>query len=211
MKMYFLFSSNSKAEINDSKLNAGSLSSLEMDHIKCTPQLDIMEKSSNKGVDVGNKIQKSIRSFFTKVALDVSAATAVQNDCIAGHDTASEAVSEILGDSNLTHSILKVDLKSAEKGSETHLDANMDMGSLMGGQMDTYRGEQNDNNQEGKDRDALKNQEKENKMESSLTEVVSSCIRKSPERTPVLPTRKNPNRRISVTDLIVPSNENSDF
>jgi hypothetical protein len=197
--------------MNNATVNAESLPSLKMDHLKCK---DIKESGPNKGFDNGNKIQKSIRSFFTKATLDSSGATAVQNNCLAGHE-ASEAVSEILAENNLTPLMLKVDVKSMEKGSEAHLDTSMDMDkaikSFMEGEMDTDPGEKTAHNQEGKYPDSLKNQEKENKMESSLNEVVSSCTRKSSEKTPVLPTRKNPNRRISVTDLIVPSNENSDF
>ena len=47
----------------------------------------------------------------------------------------------------------------------------------------------------------LNNQGKENQMDTPFDGALNTSAIKSPIKTPVLPTRKNTNRRISVSDL----------
>lgn len=54
----------------------------------------------------------------------------------------------------------------------------------------------------------LNNQEKENKIDSPLP--LNTCVSISPVKTPVIPTRKNTNRRVSVPDLQDQSAANSE-
>jgi hypothetical protein len=157
--------------------------------------------------DVKTKIQKSIRSFFTEEALDSNTTGASQSDCVCDPETVPEAASENLHKSNETPCMIrKIHLKSVEKASETSLNISMDLAikNLMDGEMHHL-------NQRGADPDGLKNQENENTMESALTGLVNSSVIRSSGKTPVLPTRKNPNRRISVSDLVAPSTDNSEF
>lgn len=54
------------------------------------------------------------------------------------------------------------------------------------------------------------NQEKENEMEPPIDGALNSCVNTSPVKTPVIPTRKNTNRRVSMPDLFDASAANSE-